>query len=76
MNGVKPSQGKSNQLRQGVKVVVKAAKIAGLGSDFSWHPRWHYLNLGASYVQIKSDKFTYIHLWSAIWGKYFFIYEG
>jgi hypothetical protein len=36
MNGVKPSQGKSNQLARGVKVVAKAAKFAGLGNDQSW----------------------------------------
>jgi hypothetical protein len=35
MNGVKPSQGKSNQLRQGVKVAGTAANFAGLGIDQS-----------------------------------------
>jgi hypothetical protein len=40
-------------------------------SGESWHPIWHYLNLGASYVQIKSDKFTSVHLWSAIGGNIF-----
>ena len=56
-----------------VKLVkAKAAKFAGLVPDFSWHPIWHYLNLGASYVQIKSDIFTSVHLWSDVGGKYFF----
>jgi len=32
---------------------------------------WHYLNLGASYCQIKSDNVTYVHLWSPTGGKYF-----
>ena len=41
MNGVKPSQGKSNQLASRVKVVPKAAKIAGLRSD----KRWQKVNL-------------------------------
>jgi hypothetical protein len=55
-----------------VKVTVNSAKFAGLGSGKRWHPIWHYLNLGASYVQIKSDKFTSVHVWSAIGEKYFF----
>jgi len=32
---------------------------------------WHYLNLGASYCQIKSANVTYVHLWSPAGGKYF-----
>jgi hypothetical protein len=36
LNGVKPSQGKSNQLRQRVTVVAKAANFAGLRNNLSW----------------------------------------
>ena len=75
LNGVKPGQGKSNQLGRGVKVVGQAAKFAGLGSGNSWHPMWQYLNLGARYCQLLSDKFTYGYVWSHIlvtyWGNNF-----
>jgi hypothetical protein len=78
VNGVKPGQGKSNQLCQRVKVADWAAKFAGLGSE----QRWQEVNLagelgdntlawGVSYCQILSDKVSYIHLWSHIRQKFF-----
>ena len=81
MNGVKPSQGKSNQFNQAVKVVAKPAKFAGLGTDQSWQEVnlagelgdniWQGVPDIVSYCQLLSDKFTYCHVWSHIGEKYF-----
>jgi hypothetical protein len=72
MNGVKPSQGKSNQFSRGVKVVAKAAKIAGLETDQSWQQVnlagglgdniWQGVSDKVSYSQINSPIVTYGHI--------------
>jgi hypothetical protein len=66
VNAVKPSQGKSNQLPQRVKVAAKAAKIAGSGSGKSWRPRWQYLAPLSPELsfQLFSCVLTYSHLFS------------
>jgi hypothetical protein len=59
VNGVKPVSNRVKLLYVGSQGGSQAANFAGLVSGKRWHPMWHYLNLGASYVQIKSDKFTF-----------------
>ena len=69
VKGVKPSQGKSNQLGLGVKVAGQVAKIAGLVSGQSWQyvtPAgrladniWQGVPAIVSYCQIKSPVVMY-----------------
>jgi hypothetical protein len=66
MNGVKPSQGKSNQLAWRVKVVPKAAKIAGLGSDKRWQKVSLVGELGDNIWQGVPDKVSYCQINSPI----------
>jgi hypothetical protein len=71
VNGVKPVSNRVKPISFRSQGCGQAANFAGLVSDKRWHSTWHYLNLGAGYCQIKSDKFTYSHLWSDIGRKIF-----
>jgi hypothetical protein len=82
MNGVKPSQGQSNQLARRVKMVAQAAKFAGLGNEQSWQKVnlagglgdniWQGVPDIVSYCQINSLIATFGH----VWGKNIFCNAG
>jgi len=72
VKAVKPVSNQVKPLGGGSQGCGWTTGLPGRGSGKRWHPRWNYLNLGARYSHILSDKFTYCHLWSDISENNFF----